>query len=62
MRLKNCPFCGSDDTDAEFWSGLDENHDVKHGPGCMECGATAPSIEVWNKRTPPPEPEQKAYY
>lgn len=46
QELKPCPFCGSTDIDPEFWL----NGEGKSGPGCMECGATGPSIEVWNTR------------
>lgn len=46
-ELKPCPFCKSDDIDAGFWASTD-----KVGPGCMNCGATAETVELWNTRTP----------
>lgn len=43
--LLPCPFCGSDDIDADFaLSG-----DGTTSPGCMKCGATAP-LDIWNTR------------
>jgi len=44
--MKQCPFCGSHDVDAEFWS-RDAGVSV---PRCMTCGATAESVEDWNRR------------
>ena len=43
--LRPCPFCGGIDIDPEFFhcDGLD-------GPGCNDCGATAPNLERWNAR------------
>ena len=43
---KICPFCKSDDIDAEGW--LDGNGN--RGPECMGCGATAQSLHKWNSR------------
>lgn len=44
-ELKPCPFCGSDDLDAKGWTSL-----AASGPSCMQCGATAESVKVWNTR------------
>lgn len=46
-----CPFCGSYDVDPE--GGLGTNGDGQHYsfPVCDGCNASAPSVEVWNKRT-----------
>lgn len=43
--MRECPFCGSNDTDREAWATRD-----RCGPGCMTCGATAESDEKWNTR------------
>ena len=48
-NLMPCPFCGSDDIDAQGWM----SHESA-GPQCMGCGATAESQEQWNQRTPLP--------
>lgn len=40
-----CPFCGGA-VDPQGWlNGMDER-----GPECSKCGATAPSLAVWDKR------------
>ncbi len=41
-----CPFCGSVDIDKD---GVLSN-DGTTSPQCMNCGATADSIKLWNKR------------
>lgn len=46
--LRPCPFCGSNRTDKKFWSA----GGAEHGPGCMDCGATAETVEKWNTRGP----------
>lgn len=48
-KLKPCPFCKSADIDPK---GVLRN-DGKTSPCCMNCGATAESVERWNTR---PEP------
>lgn len=47
-KLLPCPFCGSDDIDAEFALVAEPDGRNHHEPGCMECGATAPA-NLWNK-------------
>jgi len=47
VELISCPFCGSEDIDAEFWASAQY-----YGPGCNECGATAETPEKWNVRVP----------
>lgn len=44
-----CPFCGSGDVDAAGW--LDGQG--KRGPECLGCGATAQTVEYWNRRHKP---------
>ncbi len=43
-----CPFCGCD-VDPKGWL----RGDGVRGPECDNCGATAASLEAWNKRTTP---------
>ncbi|MFG6159682.1 hypothetical protein ACGTNG_12820 [Halomonas sp. 1390] len=45
----HCPFCGSSDVDKHGWY----DGQGQQGPECMGCGATAPSIEAWNRRHTP---------
>jgi hypothetical protein len=40
----DCPFCGGK-VDPEGWASSE-----KRGPECVECGATAPDMETWNRR------------
>ncbi len=49
--LLDCPFCGADGEtiDPHGW----EDGDGRHGPQCLECGATAESYEKWNERASP---------
>lgn len=42
-RYKKCPFCKSENIDAEF----SRYEDGRTAPGCMDCGATA---DDWNDR------------
>lgn len=49
-----CPFCGSTNIDPRFWL----NGKGEAGPGCDDCGATAESPEIWNKRFMPTAPLQ----
>lgn len=53
-KLKPCPFCQSDDVDAEFARG----HKYVSS-GCMNCGASGPdaetvdeAVKLWNTRSP----------
>lgn len=51
INMKACPFCGSLDVDAQFAAA--QNHKggpIEHSPGCMDCGATAPTLDLWNTR------------
>ncbi|WP_208458389.1 hypothetical protein [Burkholderia vietnamiensis] len=41
-----CPFCGSENVDPKGWLA----NDGRSGPACDECGATAESVEGWNRR------------
>lgn len=51
IEMRRCPFCGSDDLDADFWaSQKDEGGPIVTGPGCMDCDATAQTLEQWNER------------
>lgn len=45
--IDECPFCGGT-VDPQGWL----RGDGKRGPECNDCGATAPSMEAWNKRVP----------
>ena len=52
ISMKACPFCGSVEVDAQFTAWQDVNDGtIEHGPGCMDCGATAETLEGWNKRS-----------
>ncbi len=46
IKLKPCPFCGSVHIDPEGWL----RNDGISGPACDNCGASAGSITLWNKR------------
>lgn len=51
MNMKCCPFCGSIDVDPQFSaSQKEEDGPIVHGPGCMDCGATAETVDNWNTR------------
>lgn len=50
-ELLPCPFCEGK-CDPRGW--LDGSG--KRGPECMDCGATAPFVEDWNRRASPPAP------
>ncbi|QOV06300.1 hypothetical protein CPT_Maja_080 [Burkholderia phage Maja] len=41
-----CPFCGSESIDPKGWLA----NNGKSGPACDDCGATAESVEAWNRR------------
>lgn len=41
-----CLFCGSDDVDSQGWAG----NSGDTGPQCLQCGATAESVALWNNR------------
>jgi len=47
MDLKRCLFCGSKNVDADGW----KTRGGTTGPQCIDCGATAESVEQWNDRT-----------
>lgn len=50
VEILPCPFCGSDDVDANF--SLVEQAGKRHNePGCMNCGAIAPNVGIWNMRS-----------
>lgn len=44
-ELKPCPFCGGKVDPTGWLTGYGET-----GPECEECGATAPTLEIWNNR------------
>lgn len=48
QELKPCPFCGSE-CDPNGWKGMG-NGGLMSGPECAKCGATAESVESWNRR------------
>jgi hypothetical protein len=50
--MKPCPFCGGN-ADPEGWLALGG----RRGPECEGCGATAQSVEDWNRRAPEPDPK-----
>lgn len=50
-----CPFCDGD-VDPEGWLGIDGIR----GPECEDCGATTPTIKVWNRRVTPSKNESAA--
>lgn len=57
MALKACPFCGGK-CDPEGWLGtMPDPHLIggvgaeRRGPECEDCGATAESVEAWNRRS-----------
>lgn len=45
-----CPFCGDEEVDPMGW--MDGRG--SSGPQCTQCGATAESVEAWNRRAPQP--------
>ncbi|WP_105607012.1 hypothetical protein [Cronobacter sakazakii] len=45
-----CPFCGGR-CDPNGWMGSYDDGVPKCGPECEDCGATANSIEEWNRRS-----------
>jgi hypothetical protein len=47
--LKPCPFCGSSNIDPAGWMDGDGNA----GPACDDCGASAESVDAWNRRVAP---------
>jgi hypothetical protein len=47
--LKPCPFCGSSNIDPAGWMDGDGNA----GPACDDCGASAGSVDAWNRRVTP---------
>ena len=46
LQLRPCPFCGRTRINLKGHSNV-EGHDR---PSCDACGASAPSIKVWNTR------------
>jgi hypothetical protein len=53
--LKPCPFCGDPNPDPHFAL----HDDGRQTPGCMICGAEAPTVEVWNSRASPESQQLK---
>lgn len=50
LEKKPCPFCGGE-VDPMGWMGYEsDSTTVRTGPECDSCGATAPSMTVWNTR------------
>lgn len=50
VKMRPCPFCGSEKVDAEGWCSTTDNVVFKHGPACDECGGSAEDIYRWNTR------------
>ena len=50
VKLRPCPFCGSDKVDPEGWCSTKDNVVFNHGPACDECGGSAEDIARWNTR------------
>lgn len=49
--LKPCPFCGSTNVDPEGWAATDaDGNNLREGPCCDDCNASADSVEAWNTR------------
>lgn len=44
-KLLSCPFCASTNIDPKGWASTD-----RAGPACDDCGGTADTVELWNKR------------
>lgn len=44
--LRRCPVCDSQNIDPEGWVGGDGTT----GPACVDCSASAQSVEQWNTR------------
>jgi hypothetical protein len=44
-ELLPCPFCASNNIDAEGWASSD-----RAGPACDDCAGTADTTELWNTR------------
>lgn len=49
--LNPCPFCGAEGETIDPDGWVDGNG--RHGPQCLDCGATAESNEKWNMRAEP---------
>ena len=53
-QMKRCPFCGSANVDPQGWASRDPDAQVsssnREGPACDDCGATADTLEMWNRR------------
>lgn len=53
VKLSACPFCGSAEVDPEGWASHNPETDERRvGPACDDCGASAESVEAWNRRAP----------
>jgi len=51
VKLKMCPFCKSADIDPEGWMSSDqEGGNIRQGPACNNCGASADTVDLWNTR------------
>lgn len=62
-KLLPCPFCGSSEVDPRGWASLEQylGSDLyRSGPACDGCGASAPSIEDWNRRQDAPKSAYEA--
>ena len=62
MKIKNCPHCGArhEDLDKDQCKGVYPYNDAPGGKMqswihvvCLECGASAPTVEKWNRRKLP---------
>lgn len=48
--LLPCPFCGGVADPREWASRKLASAAIVYGPGCSQCGATAPNFAAWNTR------------
>lgn len=63
MPLKPCPFCGSDDIEADgvaFYPEGNKENGLHHAPACNNCGATGgDTVDQWNTRAKPVSDEKR---
>lgn len=52
QQFAPCPFCGGTDINPRAMTDCEREPDGAEAmPGCRQCGALAPSAEIWNQRT-----------